>query len=120
MLREPLQTNNRLWVLGAVSVFVALGFVDHLAGATWKGDNSLWHYFGLLFEEQEGHNTEGLLFVILFSSLLRAVPAVLVGWVLQALVVAIWSSVRAALLLWFERNDQALESPPNAAPRSRR
>jgi len=71
-------------------VFIALGFIDHLAGMA-KGDNSLWAYVSLLLEGR--HNTGALLQAVACRSLLQAVAALLLGWVIQAIVVAVCSSV---------------------------
>jgi hypothetical protein len=94
MTQGPFRTNYQVWVIAAVSVFVALGFVDPTAGATWKGNNSLWAHFGDLLRGDYSCSTANLLVPIMFQSLVQAVPAVVLGWVLQAFVVILWSMAR--------------------------
>ncbi len=68
--------------------------MDPVAGATWKGDNSLWAYVGILLRGDYFCRTTELLGVITFRALLQAVPAVVLGWVLQAFGVVLWSVFR--------------------------
>jgi hypothetical protein len=103
MNRRLWRTDYRLWALIAVPVFVGLGFVDHLAGATWKGDYSLWSIVSRLLRGDYFCSTSEMLAAILAFALARAVPAALVGWVAQALVVVVWSSVRGRAR-WRRRN----------------
>jgi hypothetical protein len=93
MTRQPFRTDYRLWILAAGCVFVALGFVDPVAGAA-KGDNSWWAYVGFLLRGDYSCSTGEIIGAITFRGALQAVPSVLVGWVLQALVVVGWSSPR--------------------------
>jgi hypothetical protein len=87
------RTDNRLWALIAACAFVALGFVDPVAGAA-KGDNSLWSWVGILVRGEYTCSTGELLAPIVLRAMIQAVPAALVGWVAQALIVVVWSSVR--------------------------
>ena len=87
-----LHTNNRLWAITSVCVFVALGFVNPVAGVA-KGDLSLWAYVSDVVTGNFADVTSGVQ-AIVFLSLLLAVPAVLVGWVLQALIVLVASAFR--------------------------
>jgi hypothetical protein len=94
MTGKPLRTSYPLWALAAIILFIALGFVDPVAGAA-KGDNSLWSYVGHLCDG--GYNTEALLTAAAYRAVLQTVPAVLLGWVLQALLVAGWAAARGWL-----------------------
>ena len=98
MAQERFRTDYRLWALLAGCVFIGLGFVDPVAGATWKGDNSLWAYVGILVSREYACSTDTALMLIGLRALLHAVPAALVGWVAQALVVVGWSSARSGPL----------------------
>jgi hypothetical protein len=94
MTLGPFRTDYRVWALAAGCVFVALGFVDPLAGATWKGDNSLWAYIGILLRGEYICSTADMLIPILFRMVLQAVPAVAVGWVFQGFLVVLLSMVQ--------------------------
>lgn len=94
MMLGPFRTNYRVWVFAAGCLLMALGFVDPVAGATWKGDNSFWSHVGILLSRDYICSTADLLAVIMFRALMLAVPAVVFGWVLQAFVVIFWSVAR--------------------------
>lgn len=94
MMIGPFRTNYRVWALAAGCLFVALGFVDPVAGATWKGDNSFWAFVRILLRGDYFCSTTELLIVIMVRALVQAVPAVVLGWVLQAFVVIFWSVAR--------------------------
>jgi hypothetical protein len=80
-------TAYRLWALVAVGLFVALGFVNPAAGATWKGGSSLWLCVGILLCGEYHSSTAEALTAVVFWALILAGPAALVGWAVQALVV---------------------------------
>jgi hypothetical protein len=94
MMLGPFRTNYRVWVFAASCLFMALGFVDPVAGATWKGDNSFWSHVGILLRRVYFCSTADLVDGIMLQALLQAVPAVVFGWVLQAFVVIFWSVAR--------------------------
>ena len=91
MAKMQFRTNTRLWLGASATLFVALGFVDHLAGVA-KGDNSLWGYFTL---SMTGAGSADLFMVILLRSVLQAGLAAALGWVVQAAIVASWSMCRS-------------------------
>jgi hypothetical protein len=86
------RTNNRLWLLASICLFVALGFVDPMAGAVHY-DTSLWGIVGGLLRHPTDITLD-ILVALLIVALLRLVPAVIFGWVMQALIVIAWSSIR--------------------------
>ena len=92
MAQLQFRTNSRLWLGASATLFVALGFVDHLAGVA-KEDNSLW---GQVMLSMTRAGSADLLMAILIRSVLQAVLAVALGWVVQAVVVATWSTCRSA------------------------
>ncbi|HEX4613539.1 MAG TPA: hypothetical protein VH092_35480 [Urbifossiella sp.] len=96
MGRTRFRTDTRLWVAAAGGVFVALGFVDPVAGVA-KGDCSLWAVVTEFMTRDYHGGTLDIVIPILFRSALLTVPAAL-GWVVQALVVVVWSAARAAEL----------------------
>ena len=96
IVRARYRTNYWLWAFSGTCLFVVFGFVDHLAGATYKGGNSLWSYVGIAVREEYGITIE-LLEVIAFSAVIRALPAALVGWVAQALAVVALSGIRGRI-----------------------
>jgi uncharacterized membrane protein len=89
MGRTLFRTNRKVWMFFTCGVFVGLGFVDLLAGATFKGSASLWNNVGDL---GRGDSAVALLVVAIRATLL-AVPAILLGWLLQALAVVARSCV---------------------------
>jgi hypothetical protein len=86
MPRARFRTDLRLWLLAAGGVFVALGFVDPVAGVA-KGDNGLWAYVARFVTGDYFCSTPDIVIPILFRSALQAVPAAALGWVVQAVVV---------------------------------
>jgi hypothetical protein len=96
MTGKPLRTGYRLWTLAAISTFVALGFVDMgKGGESGDGLASLWSSVGrVLTLWWIGYKVELGLDLIICQVLFWTVPAVLVGWVLQALMVAGWTAAR--------------------------
>jgi hypothetical protein len=101
------RTNYLLWVLAASGIFVGLSFIDPVAGAS-KGENSLVAYVKFVMEG--GYNTPALLVAIALRSAFQVIPAALVGWLLQALAVVAWASVRAAKIA--EQNAEAGRRQP--------
>jgi hypothetical protein len=95
MALTTFRSDYRLWALIAGCMFVALGFVDPVAGATWKGDNSLWSYIGILLRGEYICSTGEMLAPIVSRALFHAVPAALIAWVAQALFVVVWASIRS-------------------------
>lgn len=89
MNQIPYCTNYLIWGITSGCIFLALGFVDPVAGATWKGDNSLWSYGGILVHGDYICSRAEILTHIAFLALLLAVPAALLGWVVQALVIVL-------------------------------
>jgi hypothetical protein len=62
-----------------------------------KGDSSLWAYVVILLRRDYVCSTAALLAVIALMALPEAVAAAVLGWVLQAFVVILWSVVRRRL-----------------------
>jgi hypothetical protein len=94
MLR-PFRTDYRIWAFIAGCLFVVLGFVDPEAGATWTG-HSFWTLLGVLLRGEYICSTADLVVSIVGRAvLLLAVPAVTLGWVLQAFVVMLWSMAQS-------------------------
>jgi hypothetical protein len=85
--RVRFRTDRRLWAAVAACLFVALEFVDPLAGAWWKGDASFWHEVGALVRGEYASGLSGALPLLLPYAALLAVPALLLGWLAQAAVV---------------------------------
>lgn len=98
MNQMPYHTNYWIWKMASGGIFVALGFVDPLAEA-WKGDNSLWHWVSILVRGDYICSPATILTPIAFLALFLAVPSILTGWVVQALVVVLWSSIRTGFFL---------------------
>jgi hypothetical protein len=94
MNQEPYRTNYWFWGIASGCIFLALGFVDPVAGATWKGDCSLWSHVGILIRGDYFCSSADIVAPIAFMALFLAVPAALLGWVLQALIVVAWQSSR--------------------------
>jgi hypothetical protein len=89
MTRARFRTDYRLWTVAALCLFVALGFLDPLAGAWWKGDASLWHEVGSLVRGEYASGVSGALpYLLLYAGLL-------IGWLVQAAVVIVRVSTGA-------------------------
>ena len=86
MAKAKFRIDLRLWLLAAGGLFVALGFVDPVAGVA-KGDNSLWAYVARFVTGDYFCSTPDIVIPILFRSALQVVPAAALGWVVQAVVV---------------------------------
>jgi MFS superfamily sulfate permease-like transporter len=93
-----LRTDHRLWAIVALGLFVALGFVDPLAGATWKGEHSFWYLVGTVVLGEWTSGLSGALLLLLFYAGLLCVPSVLLGWVVQAVVVLIRATASGAIV----------------------
>jgi hypothetical protein len=88
MTHRPFRTNCWLWAIFAFCLFVGFGFVDPMAGRS-KGSDSLWRFVAECFS---GDVPVG---VPLLLGVMIAVPAVAFAWVIQAVVVVVWSMLRA-------------------------
>jgi hypothetical protein len=118
MLLGPYRTNSRVWAFAAGCVFVVLGFVDPLAGAAWKGNHSLWaQLFILLRGEWIGGIVEPLGNLFCWS-LMLALPAVVLGWVIQAFMVICYSVVRNESVSGAVASDQWKDMPNEPLPQS--
>jgi hypothetical protein len=93
MAMKRFRTVYSLWALVAVGVFVALGFVDPVAGAA-KGDNSFWSLLGVYNSGDMQLNLADMRPNLVFRAGLQVVPAILIGWVAHAMIVIVWSSIR--------------------------
>jgi hypothetical protein len=93
MARVRFRTDHRLWRLAAGGLFIALGFIDPVAGVA-KGDYSLWAYVARLATSHR--NTWDIVVPILFRSVLLALVAAPLGWLVQALVVIARGGVEGA------------------------
>jgi hypothetical protein len=96
MIGARLRTDHRLWAVAALDLFVALGFVDPLTGATWKGEHSFWYLVGTVVRGEWASGLSGALLSLLFYAGLLCVPSVLLGWVVQAVVVLVRTTARGA------------------------
>jgi hypothetical protein len=48
MRNTGFHTDYWVWATAAICLFIILGFLDPLAGATWKGDSSFWNLVGIV------------------------------------------------------------------------
>jgi hypothetical protein len=85
------KTEYRLWAMFAAMIFVLLAFVDPLGGMD-KGEHGVVAYGRLLLEGK--YNNQALITAIVILSILQAIPALLVGWIIQAIIVIRWSYLR--------------------------
>jgi hypothetical protein len=89
MEKRHWQSDHWLWAIATTAAFIALGFVD-IAGGMGKGEWHLWSNF----KDLGGVYTTGAVGEIIVRSLLQLGPALLVGWLIQA--VAVVCGVRLA------------------------
>jgi hypothetical protein len=89
--KSQFRTNRRLWAVAAVCWFVALGFFE-LTGGYSKADTSLWgDNLRVLLTRDYLCPSFDLLFALGMQVVMCAVPALVLGWVTQAVVVIIRS-----------------------------
>jgi hypothetical protein len=93
MARARYGANTRIWLIAAGCLFVAIGFVDPVAGVT-KGDNSLWSHTTHLVTGDYHCSTSDIVIPIVFQAVLLSVPSVMIGWVIQAFIVMTWPQVQ--------------------------
>ena len=89
MSRQTYKTDRRLWLIASCCVFVALAFADPFGGVT-KQNASLASHTWYLMRGDFVAPAEGVRIAVFMSAILTA-PAVVLGWVVQALVVALRS-----------------------------
>jgi hypothetical protein len=82
--KRALKTNKALWVAIALVLFVAFGFWN--PSPDTKGGSTYWTFWtGYLHSE---HRADMIRQLVIWTGWL-AIPAVAIGWVLQALIVAV-------------------------------
>jgi hypothetical protein len=106
MLLGPFRINARVWAFAAGCVFVALGFVNPAIG---RDDYSLWACLGMLLRDPF------VLPPIMLYALILAVPAVILGWVVHAFVLILYSVSRDKLASRAIASDQR-KNMPNEPP----
>jgi hypothetical protein len=89
MVKKRFHTDLRLWLITSGCLYLALGFVDPWAGATWKGEGNLWAHVLILVTGHYICSTSALAIPILFYSAFWAIPALVFGWVVHAFVVMV-------------------------------
>lgn len=93
MHRLPYRTNYALWAVVGIGVFVALGFVDPVGGAS-KGDLSYWNFFVQMMSQGNFQRDNGYVQLCIYNVLL-GVPSALLGWVIQAAIVVLGNVSRS-------------------------
>jgi len=83
MKRKRWHTDGWLWALTSAVLFGGLMFVNPLEGATDKAEYSLWAYFKMLVDGTGERSI--LILAIVVQSCALAIPSILLGWVIQAL-----------------------------------
>jgi hypothetical protein len=73
-----------------VCVFAALGFVDLLEGVA-KGENYFWSYVRRLVTGNYSCTTADMVLPVLMFAGMLAVPAAILGWAVQAVLVVLLS-----------------------------
>jgi hypothetical protein len=94
MRRKPFRTDYRIWALATAGMFVPFWFLDRLASAAHKGDDAFWAHVGMLVRTDYFFGTEAAVASAACQAIQMTVAAALVGWVIQALIVVLWSLVR--------------------------
>ena len=95
MPRQVYKTDRRLWLLASCCVFAILAFIDPFGGLT-KQNASLASHTWHLVRGDFVAPAEGVR-IVAFMSAVLAVPATILGWVVQALVVTLRSRWRDEL-----------------------
>ena len=94
MTHGTYRTDYRIWAFLSACAFVALGFLDPVAGVA-KGNESLWGHVVDLFTGRYGRTNEILPKILLFASVLGG-AATAIGWVAHAFVVIFWTRLLSA------------------------
>jgi hypothetical protein len=91
-LPRSIPTCRRLWAAFSVAAFVLLGFVD--IWGTTKTHGAYWSYLANDLADWQWWEVP---FVFIQFTLLIAIPAIVIGWVIQALVMTIRSEATSRL-----------------------
>ena len=75
------------WAAVSTALFLLGGFVNLMPDI--KGTNHFWGNLGILLDGDYICSTEEVVFAVAFHAALVAIPAVVFGWVLQALALVI-------------------------------
>ena len=89
MLYRKFKTNAWLWAGLTVALFILAGFVDLAPGV--KGATNLWGLVEIFVRGQYYCSAGEMLGGIVVHAGIRAVPAILLGWVLHASMLAVIS-----------------------------
>lgn len=84
MAKVKYPTNPSQWAISSTVVFVVLGFIDPIAGVA-KGENNWWSKVFLLPSLNRSQLGETVPPVLVYGAIL-ALAAIVLGWVLQALI----------------------------------
>src|SRR3712207_5088939 len=88
----PLQTSRTLWAVFSVGLFLATAFINPMPDI--KGSVSLWGGLYILLRGDYFCSTEEMIFATGCHARLLAIPALVFGWVLQGLIVAVPAALR--------------------------
>jgi hypothetical protein len=84
ILRQKFRSDWRLWWAASLVLFILGGFVNLLPDSI-KGSDHFWGHVNRLLYGGHLYNTQELTTTVVFLGMLLAVPALLLGWLLQAL-----------------------------------
>jgi len=92
LLYRKFKTNAWLWAGLSVALFIVAGFVDLAPGV--KGPTNLWEPVEIFVRGQYYCSTGEIVGQIVLLAGIRAVPAIVLGWVLHAWVLAVISILK--------------------------
>jgi hypothetical protein len=93
VLRAKLPTSVRLWGCFSLALFAVLGFTPLFYQG--KGGESYWDEWTILFSGESIDDRGVLVFGLGLLGLIHAIPSIIAGWVMQAVVVVGVVGVRA-------------------------
>jgi hypothetical protein len=88
MWRRPIRTSYGLWTAITLALFVAGGFVNWLPESK---SGAYWSTWGSFVSGDYGASTSNLAFALTLEGVLLVVPSIVLGWIGQAALKAIWT-----------------------------
>jgi hypothetical protein len=91
--RKSIRTDYRMWAIFATVILVVLGNWNWLPENV-KSAVTYWQQWAIFLSGDYGGHSGDFLFALLFIGLIWAIPAIIFGWVAQA-VVGVLRTLRA-------------------------
>ena len=86
MWKQPIKTNLFLWLIASLILFVIFGFVNWIPEGKTE---CYWLWWVILLEGKYGCSNFDFVFALCFGAIFHAIPAIILGWALQAIIQSI-------------------------------